>query len=87
MISATRGWQAVGDVDGDGHPDRPRLVYLGGYGADNWELVVDMTRRGQQTVRFTGSVPGLLPGARRWSVAVQHLGPVGVPGRGGPVRV
>jgi hypothetical protein len=60
VISATRGWQAVGDVDGDGHPDRARLVYLGGYGPDNWELVVDMTRLGQQTVRFTGSV--LLPG-------------------------
>ena len=60
VISATRGWQAVGDVDGDGHPDRARLVSLGGYGPGNWELVVDMTRLGQQTVRFTGSV--LLPG-------------------------
>ena len=31
--------------------------------------------------------PGLLPGAGGGSVAVQHLGPVGVPGGGGPVFV
>jgi hypothetical protein len=54
------GWQAAGDVDGDGRPDRARLVYLGGYDPDNWELVVDMTTLGQQTVPFTGSP--VLPG-------------------------
>jgi hypothetical protein len=59
-ISPARGWQAVGDVDGDGRPDRARLVYLGGYGPDNWELVVDMTALGQQAVRFTGDP--VLPG-------------------------
>ena len=59
-ISPTPGWQAVGDVDGDGRRDRARLVYLGGYGPDNWELVVDMTILGQQTVRFTGDA--VLPG-------------------------
>src|SRR5579863_1640321 len=48
------------DVDGDGRPDRARLVYLGGYGPNNWELVVDMTTLGQQTVRFTGDP--VLPG-------------------------
>jgi hypothetical protein len=53
-------WQAVGDVDGDGRPDRARLVYLGGYGPGNWELAVDMTRLGQQAVRFTGDP--VLPG-------------------------
>ena len=45
---------AIGDVDGDGHPDRAQLVYLGGYGPDNWELVVNMTTLGQRSVRFTG---------------------------------
>jgi len=59
-ISPTPGWQAAGDVDGDGRRDRARLVYLGGYGPDNWELVVDMTTLGQQTVRFTGDP--VLPG-------------------------
>lgn len=59
-ISPTPGWQAVGDVDGDGRRDRARLVYLGGYGPNNWELVVDMTTLGQQTVRFTGDP--VLPG-------------------------
>ena len=59
-ISPTPGWQAAGDVDGDGRPDRARLVYLGGFGPDNWELVVDMTTLGQQTVRFTGDP--VLPG-------------------------
>lgn len=59
-ISPTPGWQAVGDVDGDGRRDRARLVYLGGYGPDNWELIVDMTTLGQQTVRFTGDP--VLPG-------------------------
>ena len=53
-------WQAVGDVDGDGRPDRARLVYLGGYGPGNWEVVVDMTTLGQQVVRFTGDP--ILPG-------------------------
>ena len=48
------------DVDGDGRPDRARLAYLGGYGPDNWELVVDMTTLDRQTVRFTGDP--LLPG-------------------------
>jgi hypothetical protein len=57
---AKPSWQVVGDVDGDGHPDRARLVYLGGYGPDNWEIVVDMTTLGQQTVRFTGGP--VLPG-------------------------
>src|SRR5262249_40459694 len=42
------------DVDGDGRRDRARLAYLGGYGPGNWELVVNMTTLGQQTVRFTG---------------------------------
>ena len=56
-----RGRQAANwDVDGDGRPDRARLVYLGGYGPDNWELVVDMTTLGQQTIRFTGEV--VVPG-------------------------
>jgi hypothetical protein len=59
-ISPTPGWQAVGDVDGDGRRDRARLVYLGGYGPDNWQLVVDMTTLGQQSVRFTGDP--VLPG-------------------------
>jgi hypothetical protein len=59
-VSPTPGWQAVGDVDGDGHRDRARLVYLGGSSPDNWELVVDMTTLGQQTVHFTGDP--LLPG-------------------------
>jgi hypothetical protein len=59
-ISPTRGRQAVGDVDGDGRRDRARLVYLGGYGPGNWELVVDMTTLGQETVRFTGDP--VLPG-------------------------
>ena len=45
---------AIGDVDGDGHPDRAQLVYLGGYGPGNWELVVNMTTLGQRSVRFTG---------------------------------
>jgi hypothetical protein len=58
--SPTPSWQAAGDVDGDGRPDRVRLVYLGGYGPDNWELDVDMTTLGQQTVRFTGDP--VLPG-------------------------
>jgi hypothetical protein len=31
---------------------RAWLVYLGGYGPGNWELVVDMTSLGRQTVRF-----------------------------------
>ena len=48
------------DVDGDGHRDHARLVYLGGYGPGNWELVVDMTTLGQQAVRFTGDP--VLPG-------------------------
>jgi hypothetical protein len=56
-----RGRQASDwDVDGDGRPDRARLVYVGGYGPDNWELVVDMTTLGQRTVRFSGDP--LLPG-------------------------
>ena len=60
-ISPTRGRAAADwDVDGDGRPDRARLVNLGGYGPDNWELVVDMTTLGQQAVRFTGSP--VLPG-------------------------
>ncbi len=59
-ISPMPGWQAVGDVDGDGRRDRARLVYLGGYGPGNWELVVDMTTLGQQAVRFTGDP--VLPG-------------------------
>jgi hypothetical protein len=42
------------DVDGDGRPDRARLVYLGGYGPGNWEIVVDMTTLGRRSVRFTG---------------------------------
>ena len=50
-ISPARGRKAADwDVDGDGRRDRARLVYLGGYGPDNWELVVDMTTPGQQTV-------------------------------------
>jgi len=48
------------DVDGDGRRDRAWLVYLGGYGPDNWELVVDMTSLGRQTARFTGGP--VLPG-------------------------
>ena len=57
----SRGRQAANwDVDGDGRRDRARLVYLGGYGPDNWALVVDMTTLGQQTIRFTGEV--VLPG-------------------------
>lgn len=59
-ISPAPGWQAVGDVDGDGRRDRARLVYLGGYGPGNWELVADMTTLGRQTVRFTGDP--VLPG-------------------------
>jgi len=59
--SPAHGRQAADwDVDGDGRPDRARLVYLGGYGPDNWELVVDMTTLGQQTIRFTGDP--VLPG-------------------------
>lgn len=60
-VSAAPGWQAAGDVDGDGRQDRARLAYLGGgYGPGNWELVVDMTTLGQRTVRFTGGP--VLPG-------------------------
>lgn len=60
-ISPARGREAADwDVDGDGRRDRARLVSLGGYGPNNWELVVDMTTLGQQTVRFTGSP--VLPG-------------------------
>jgi len=60
--SPARGREAAGwDVDGDGRRDRARLVYLGGDGPDNWELVVDMTTLGQQTVRFTGGP--ILPGS------------------------
>jgi len=59
-ISPTPGWQAAGDVDGDGRRDRARLVYLGVYGPGNWELVADMTTLGQQAVRFTGGP--VLPG-------------------------
>jgi len=33
------------------------------------------------------SGPGELPGSGGWAVAVEHLGPVRVPRRGGPVRV
>ena len=60
-ISPARGREAADwDVDGDGRRDRARLVYLGGYGPHNWELVVDMTTLGQQAVRFTGGP--VLPG-------------------------
>lgn len=60
-ISPARGREAADwDVDGDGRRDRARLAYLGGYGPDNWELVVDMTTLGQQAVRFTGGP--VLPG-------------------------
>jgi hypothetical protein len=60
-IASVRGRVAADwDVDGDGRRDRARLVYLGGYGPDNWELVVDMTTLGQQAVRFTGGL--VLPG-------------------------
>ena len=48
------------DIDGDGRADAVRLVYLGGYGPDNWRLDVDMTSLGRQIVRFTGSP--ILPG-------------------------
>jgi hypothetical protein len=60
-ISPARGREAADwDVDGDGRRDRAWLVYLGGYGPDNWELVVDTTTLGQQAVRFTGDP--VLPG-------------------------
>ena len=59
-ISPAPGWQTAGDVDGDGRGDRARLVYLGGYGPGNWELVVDMTTLGQRSARFTGGP--VLPG-------------------------
>jgi hypothetical protein len=60
-VSPAHGRQAADwDVDSDDRPDRARLVYLGGYGPDNWELVVDMTALGQQPVRFTGDP--VLPG-------------------------
>lgn len=52
--------EAISDVDGDGRPDRAWLLYLGGNGADNWALVVDMSTLGQQSVRFTGDP--VLPG-------------------------
>jgi len=59
--SSARGRPAADwDIDGDGRRDRARLVYLGGYGPDNWELVVNMTTLGQRTVRFTGDP--VLPG-------------------------
>src|ERR1700734_3098678 len=45
---------------GPGRRDRAWLVYLGGSGRDNWELVVQLTALGQQTVRFTGDP--VLPG-------------------------
>ncbi|HEY6295686.1 MAG TPA: VCBS repeat-containing protein [Streptosporangiaceae bacterium] len=61
VTSQARGRQASDwDVDGDGRPDRARLVYLGGYGPNNWELIVDTTTLGQRIVRFTGDP--LLPG-------------------------
>jgi hypothetical protein len=59
-VSLARGWQATGDVDGDGRQDRAQLLYLGGNGPGNWELVMDMTSLGQQAVRFTGG--RVLPG-------------------------
>lgn len=60
-ISPPHGRRAADwDVDGDGRRDRARLVYLGGYGPDNWELVADMTALGRQAVRFTGDP--VLPG-------------------------
>ncbi len=39
---------------GPGRRDRAWLVYLGGSGRDNWELVVQLTTHDRQTVRFTG---------------------------------
>jgi hypothetical protein len=42
------------DVDGDGRPDIARLVYLGGYEADNWKIVVRMTNHGKAVIRFSG---------------------------------
>jgi hypothetical protein len=48
------------DIDGDGRPDRGQLVFLGGYGPNNWQLVVDMTSLGRQIVPFTGEIA--LPG-------------------------
>ena len=45
---------------GPGRRDRAWLVYLGGSGRDNWELVVQMTALGQQSIRFTGDP--VLPG-------------------------
>ncbi len=47
--------------DGRQGLDRAWLVYLGGSGRDNWELVVEMTTHDRQIVRFTGSP--VLPGS------------------------
>jgi hypothetical protein len=49
-----RTWVAVGDVDGDGKPDTATLLYLGGHGPGNWQLVADLSRLGRQSVRFNG---------------------------------
>ena len=54
------------DIDGDGRPDHAHVVFLGGVGPNNWDLVVDMTSLGQQVVPFTGEVA--LPGSNNVTI-------------------
>ena len=81
MVRPVAARKDHGDVDGWAHGrcrDRARLVYLGGYGPDNWELIVDMTTLGQQTVRFTGDERGHrgTAGDGLGGVAVQPRAPI-----------
>ena len=55
------------DIDGDSRPDDGRLVFLGGTGPNNWQLVVDLSRLGRQTIPFTGQIA--LPGSADLSIA------------------
>lgn len=62
-VVAAKDW----DLDGDGRVDDARLNFLGGTGPDNWQLVVDTTSLGRQTVPFTGEPA--LPGAHDVKIA------------------
>jgi hypothetical protein len=64
------------DIDGDGRPDRGQLVFLGGSGPNNWELVVTMTSLGRQIVPFTGQIalPGSIDVTIAGSVDADHDG-------------
>jgi len=55
------------DIDGDSRPDDGRLVFLGGTGPNNWQLIVDLSSLGRQTIPFTGQIA--LPGNADLSIA------------------